>query len=248
MVFPDAGRNCFSGFCCAGEFGGESGARNGFFSREDLLPSLGARINQSAELRKYIVSPFDPRYRAWEVFLVFLVIYSAWISPFEFAFLTYKEDALFIIDNIVNCFFAIDISLTFFVAYLDTHSYLLVDDPRKIATRYVSTWFIFDVGSTVPIQALSLHFTDHETRGGLGFKLLSMLRLWRLRHVSALFARLEKDIWFSYFWTRCTKLISVTLFAVHCAGCVNYMIAERYPDPKRTWIGAVYPNFREERD
>lgn len=39
--------------------------------------------------------------------------------------------------------------------------------------------------------------------------------------------------------------LQVTLFAVHCAGCFNYMIADRYPDPKRTWIGAVMPNFRE---
>lgn len=64
-----------------------------------------------------------------------LVVYSAWICPFEFAFLTYKQDALFIIDNIVNSFFAMDIILTFFVAYLDTQSYLLVDDPKKIAIR-----------------------------------------------------------------------------------------------------------------
>lgn len=39
--------------------------------------------------------------------------------------------------------------------------------------------------------------------------------------------------------------MQVTLFAVHCAGCFNYLIAERYPDPKKTWIGAVYPNFKE---
>ncbi|KAJ9690975.1 hypothetical protein PVL29_013236 [Vitis rotundifolia] len=73
-----------------------------------------------------------------------------------------------------------------------------------------------------------------------------MLRLWRLRRVSSLFARLEKDIRFNYFWVRCIKLTSVTLFAVHCAGCFNYLIADRYPDPERTWIGAVYPNFKEE--
>lgn len=73
-----------------------------------------------------------------------------------------------------------------------------------------------------------------------------MLRLWRLRRVSSLFARLEKDIRFNYFWIRCIKLTSVTLFAVHCAGCFNYLIADRYPDPERTWIGAVYPNFKEE--
>jgi phosphoglycerol transferase MdoB-like AlkP superfamily enzyme len=74
-------------------------------------------------------------YRAWELLLVVLVIYSAWICPFEFAFLTYKEDGLFIVDNIVNGFFAIDIVLTFFVAYHDKDSYLLIDDPKKIAIR-----------------------------------------------------------------------------------------------------------------
>ncbi|CAK7350222.1 unnamed protein product [Dovyalis caffra] len=220
------------------------GVPHGSFFSSDLLPSLGARINQATKLRRYIVSPYNSRYRAWEMWLVVLVVYSAWISPFEFAFLTYKKDALFIFDNIVNGFFAVDIVLTFFVAYLDSQSYLLIDDPQKIALRYISTWFIFDVCSTAPFQSLSLLFRNHGS--GFGLNILSMLRLWRLRRVSALFARLEKDIRFNYFWTRCTKLVSVTLFAVHCAGCFNYLIADRYPDPKRTWIGAVNPNFKEE--
>ncbi|KAE9594597.1 putative Ion transport domain-containing protein [Lupinus albus] len=116
------------------EFQMGSYAHSSFLSN-DLLPSLGARISQETTLRRYIISPFGPRYRAWEMLLVVLVIYSAWICPFEFAFLPYKPDTLFIIDNIVNGFFAIDILLTFFVAYLDTHSYLLIDDPKKIAIR-----------------------------------------------------------------------------------------------------------------
>ncbi|KAG8365622.1 hypothetical protein BUALT_Bualt18G0125300 [Buddleja alternifolia] len=219
-----------------------STTHSGSFS-SDLLPSLGARISRATKLRRYIVSPFDPRYRAWEMVLILMVIYSAWICPFEVAFLTYKRDALCIIDNIVDGFFAVDIVLTFFLAYLDSQSYILIDDPRKIAIRYLSTWFLFDVCSTVPFHSLRLLFTDGNS--GVGFKLLSMLRLWRLRRVSSMFARLEKDIRFSYFWTRCIKLISVTLFAVHCAGCFNYMIADRYRDPRRTWIGAVHPNFKQ---
>lgn len=153
------------------------------------------------------------------MFLVILVIYSAWISPFDFAFLDNKEGALRIFDNIVNGFFAIDIILTFFVAYLDSQSYVLIDDHKKIAARsaasskqqfkdivkfqciyyywkiklishcfrYLSTWFIFDVSSTVPFRSLSLLCTDRK--GEIGFKILSMLRLWRLRRVSSLFAR-----------------------------------------------------------
>lgn len=229
---------------CVEEYHHDTRTDSGFFS-SDLLPSLGARINRTTKLRPYVISPFSPRYRAWEMFLVVLVVYSAWISPFEFAFLPCNQNALSMIDNIVNSFFGIDIVLTFFVAYLDSQSYLLIDDQKRIAIRYISTWFIFDVCSTLPFQSISLLFTDHC--GGLGFKVVSMLRLWRLRRVSSLFARLEKDIRFNYFWTRCTKLTSVTLFAVHCAGCFNYVIADRYPDPGRTWIGAVNPNFKKEK-
>ncbi|XP_028764347.1 potassium channel KAT2 isoform X2 [Neltuma alba] len=235
-------KNFFQRFCLD-EINMGSFSHSNFLSN-DLLPSLGAQMVQEIKLRRYIISPFDPRYRAWEMILVVLVIYSAWICPFEFAFLSTKQDALFIIDNVVDGFFAIDIVLTFFVAYLDSHSHLLVDDPWKIAIRYISTWFIFDVCSTAPFQSISLLFTNHSSE--LGFDLLNMLRLWRLRRVSSLFARLEKDIRFNYFWTRCIKLTAVTLFAVHCAGCSCYLIAEKYPDSKRTWIGATQPNFKEE--
>lgn len=41
-------------------------------------------------------------------------------------------------------------------------------------------------------------------------------------------------------------LLQVTLFAVHCAGCFYYLIAARYRDPKRTWIGAIMDNFLEQ--
>lgn len=159
-------KNFFRRFCID-EYQIDSVAQSSFFST-DLLPSLGARINQSTRLRKYIISPYNPRYRwwslpqqfttttscfcfflwwslpylhfifrAWEMLLIILVIYSAWICPFEFAFLSYKQDTLFVIDNIVNGFFAIDIFLTFFVAYLDSGSYLLVDNPKQIAMRCV---------------------------------------------------------------------------------------------------------------
>ncbi|KAG5154685.1 hypothetical protein JHK82_012654 [Glycine max] len=42
------------------------------------------------------------------------------------------------------------------------------------------------------------------------------------------------------------QFMEVNLFSVHCVGCFNYLIADRYLDSKRTWIGAVYPNFKEE--
>uniref|UniRef100_A0A804MY08 Potassium channel n=1 Tax=Zea mays TaxID=4577 RepID=A0A804MY08_MAIZE len=210
----------------------------------DLLPSLGAKANESIKLRKFIISPYDSCYRTWETFLLVLVVYSAWICPFELAFLRHLSWVLFLVENIVNSFFAIDIILTFFLAYLDKKSYLLVDNPKRIAARYISSWFIFDVCSTIPYQAFGLLFKKHAN--GLAYRILNMLRLWRLRRLSDLFARLEKDIRLDYYWIRCIKLISVTLFTVHCSGCFNYLIADRYPNPARTWIGAARPDYRSE--
>uniref|UniRef100_A0ACD5VT13 Uncharacterized protein n=1 Tax=Avena sativa TaxID=4498 RepID=A0ACD5VT13_AVESA len=237
------GSRCF--FPCYD--GGRGTEFNGCNVPNDLLPSLGATAAQHqsstpSRFRKYLVWPYDPRYKVWETFLVLLVVYSAWICPLEFAFMRYLPRAPFVVDDVVNVFFAVDIVLTFFVPFVDKKSYVVVDDPKKIALRYLSTWFIFDVCSTVPFHSIDHLFNKY----GLGFRFLNVLRLWRLRRVSSLFARLEKDIRFNYAVIRCTKLISVTLFAIHCAGCINYLIADRYPDSTRTWIGAVMPDFRED--
>lgn len=114
-----------------------------------------------------------------------LVLYTAWASPFEFGYLKRPRKPLSIIDNVVNGFFAIDIILTFFLAYLDKSTYLLVDNRKQIAWKYTSTWLAFDVISTIPSELVRKMSTGSFQTYGL----FNMCRLWRLRRVSALFAR-----------------------------------------------------------
>lgn len=208
-----------------------------------VLPSLGAHANRRTRLRRFVISPFNPRYRVWNAFLVLLVFYTAWVSPFEFGFLHKPKGPLAVTDNVINGFFAIDIiMMTFFVAYLDKSTYLLVDDPKLIASRYAKSWLVFDVISTIPYELAKRILPPSLGEYGI----FNMLRLWRLRRVSGMFARLEKDRNFSYFWVRCAKLVCVTLFAVHIAGCFYYYLADKYKDPEKTWIGvAMGDDFRE---
>ncbi|XP_058091178.1 potassium channel AKT2 isoform X3 [Magnolia sinica] len=212
-----------------------------------ILPPLGASSFNQTQINstRKIITPMDSRYRCWETFMVILVFYSAWVYPFEVAFMNASpKGGLYIADSVVDLFFTIDIVLTFFVAYIDSRTQLLVHDSRKIAVRYLSTWFIMDVASTIPFESLGYLFTG-KNRSGLSYSLLGILRLWRLRKVKQLFTRVEKDIRYSYFWIRCARLLSVTLFLVHCAACLYYLLADRYPHQGRTWIGSVIPNFRE---
>ncbi|XWS27197.1 hypothetical protein CRYUN_Cryun26dG0094300 [Craigia yunnanensis] len=225
------------GSCTKEEEGGrfDSLSNNGsqYCLSVSVLPSLGpSRTNRKVKLHRFILSPFDSRYRSWDKFLVFLVFYTAWVSPFEFGFLSKPQQPLSITDNVVNAFFALDIVLTFFVAYLDKTSYLLEDEPKKIAWRYLRTWFLFDVISIVPAE-IARHIFPHSVPS---YGLLTLLRLWRLRRVSQWFSRLEKDKNYSYFWVRCLKLICVTLFAAHFAGCIFYYIAAHYHNPERVWL------------
>lgn len=210
-----------------------------------LLPAFGTVIDENhLQLKKYVIAPYDRRYRLWQTFLVILVVYSAWASPFELAFRKVATGPLLYVDLIVDGFFALDIILTFFVAYLDKSTYLLVDDHTKIAIRYVTTiYFPLDVASTLPFQVVYRIFTG-KMRDGDIFGFLNLLRLWRLRRVSELFTRLEKDTRFSYFWTRYCKLIGVTLFAVHSAGCFYYWLATHHKNPDNTWIGSEVQDFK----
>ncbi|KAK7412047.1 hypothetical protein VNO78_03493 [Psophocarpus tetragonolobus] len=212
-----------------------------------ILPPLGVsgKLNPVNSKGRWIISPIDSRYRCWETFMVLLVVYSAWVYPFEVAFMHNSSNKnLLIVDTVVDLFFAIDIVLTFFVAYIHRTTHLLVSDRKKIVFRYLSTWFVMDLASTIPYEALGYLFTGKQAVS-LPYVLLGLLRFWRIRRVKQYFTRLEKDIRLSYFWIRSARLLCVTLFSVHCAGCLYYMLADRYPHQGKTWIGSVNPNFRE---
>ncbi|XP_051137334.1 potassium channel AKT2/3 isoform X2 [Andrographis paniculata] len=101
-----------------------------------------------------------------------------------------------------------------------------------------------DVASTLPFETIAFFITGKH-HGGVTYSLLGMLRFWRLRRVKTFFTRLEKDIRFSYFWIRCARLLFVTLLQVHCAACLAYLLADRYPNGGNTWIVSAIPNFKE---
>jgi hypothetical protein len=70
--------------------------------------------------------------------MVVMVAYSAWVYLFEVAFMNASpKGGLEVADIVVDLFFAVDIVLTFFVAYIDPRSHLLVCDRKKITFRYV---------------------------------------------------------------------------------------------------------------
>ncbi|GJM93319.1 hypothetical protein PR202_ga09866 [Eleusine coracana subsp. coracana] len=180
--------------------------------------------------------------RWWQGFLIVLVLYSAWVSPFELAIESAVTMPLLVVDLVVDIFFAVDIALSFFVAYVDRSTNLFVDDRRKIASRCLTRpWFVMDVASTIPFHIIFRLVSGKST----GFGFLNLLRLWRLRRVSNLFAGLEKDIRINYFCIRIIKLLSVTLFALHSSACIFLRMAFHHTHKESTWIGSQVHDFTD---
>ncbi|XP_052158883.1 potassium channel KAT4 [Oryza glaberrima] len=216
-----------------------------------MSPAMAARSEllrpafdeASPSLGRFVINPHSCSYRRWHMFLIMLVLYSAWASPFDLSMEKAASIALVVTDLVVDVFFAIDIALSFFVAYHDTSTGLLITDCRKTTMRYLKRpCFALDVASMIPLQIIYQLVTGK--RQGL-WGLLNLLRLWRLRRVSKLFARVEKDIRFNYLWTRLIKLLCVTLFALHFAACIYLWMAFNYKIKELTWIGNQIHSFED---
>ncbi|XP_045799570.1 potassium channel AKT1-like [Trifolium pratense] len=201
-----------------------------------ILPSLGAETTARTDLPRGIISPYNRTYQQWCRFLMIWVFYTAWVCPFEFGFLKTSKGRLTYVDSIVNALFFIDIVLTFFVAYLDETTFLLVGDQKKIAKRYLKCWFFFDLASIIPYEMFRKDLpTTVQTYG-----YFNILRLWRLHRAGAMFSRLEKDRTYNYFWVRCLKLSCVTIFSAHVAACVFYFLGTEHNNRKKvTWLSLV---------
>ncbi|KAI3885716.1 hypothetical protein MKX03_027906 [Papaver bracteatum] len=162
------------------------------------VPSSSTYVHKNQTIKcsgKRTITPVDCRYRCWETLMAILVAYSVWVYPFELAFMNKSSPnatlkrLLYISEYIVDAFFAIEILLTFFVAYVDPNTQLLVRDSRKIALRYLKTWFLMDIASTVPFGLIVYMCTDRHKLGLFYQSVFGMLRFWRLRKVTQLFRR-----------------------------------------------------------
>jgi potassium channel len=201
---------------------------------------------RSAAAMMPLVEAAATGYGCWQAFLVAPVLYSAWASPFELAVERAVTFPLLVADLVADAFFFVDIAVSIVVAWLPLRgsscaTNLFYDDRKKAYVRNLRPWTLaMDVASTIPFQVIYLLGTSW----GAAFawlspcRYLSLLRLWRLRRVSELFAKLEKDVRLNYYWTRLVKLVGVTLLAVHAAACVLLWMASHYSGPKeRTWLG-----------
>lgn len=126
-----------------------------------------------------IIHPKSKFKTIWNVVLSFLLIYTATFMPFRIAFMDTDEiDGWWYFDNVVDLLFFTDLIINCCSAYYDAYEVLVVSK-RRIFLNYLSSWFIPDIISCIPVGLLQL-FDQGEQAGGNNAKLLRLVRLPRL--------------------------------------------------------------------
>lgn len=85
--------------------------------------------------------------------MVFLLLYTALVTPFAIALLDIDKIEWLIIDLIVDMCFMTDVIVNCFLAYYNEEN-LLITEKRKILSHYLRTWMILDLIACIPFQLI----------------------------------------------------------------------------------------------
>ena len=181
-----------------------------------------------------IISPKSKFSQRWDVLMILLLLYTAIVTPFEVAYIAESVPELLIfLNRLVDLCFFTDIIINFMLAYEMEDEGLWIVDHKLIAKRYVKSWFLIDLVSTVPFDVIanSGASNDPDASEALqNLKVLRVIRLFRLiklarvLRASRIFKRWETKIAMSYAMQSLIKFVIVVVVTTHWLACFLRLI------------------------
>jgi len=174
----------------------------------------------------------------WNAYIGILLCYTAVATPLEVGFFEPTLNGAFYMNQIIAFSFFVDMVLNFFIAVLDPKTNHYVYDRGYIAKKYFRTWFIIDLVSIVPFDALYIALGS----GALArltvlrtLRLVRLLKLARMSQLSKLYNRAELIYTIDYTLIAIVKHgVTAVLFA-HWLAC-GYGLVEDLENSKYSWM------------
>ena len=191
----------------------------------------------------------------WMIILMLLLLWTAIYIPYRLAFLDEVSLAVFIHECVCDSFFLLDIIINFFTAYSEKDDTIVVDH-KKIACRYLKSWFSIDLIARysiyiyIYIYSLPFQIMERNSKYNKVFRLLRIPRLYKMLKVLRLVKvfnnlkpnRLYEKCFFLvklnsgreiniyiYIYIglgRLMKVLVTMLFFVHLYACLWYFLAK----------------------
>ena len=184
----------------------------------------------------------------WSCVYFQLMLYTALIMPYRLAFYEEIKDEWFILDNVVNCLFAVDIILTLNTAYYNKEGEL-VSNRKAIFLNYLRSWLLIDILACFPFSLVNPPSSDSGTNQYSGLmRFLRLPRLYRLLRLVKIFSQRESHSWFfekiqelvslKHSSFRLIVLLTTTAIMIHLMACLWYFVPSMETVGPETWLYA----------
>jgi hypothetical protein len=103
---------------------------------------------------KFILSPEGHFHKVWDLYVIFLLLYTAFFTPYKLAFIDEETFTIYVFELIVDLSFWTDIVVNFLTAYEDPIRGKLIKDYKRIAHTYLTGWFFLDFTACIPVDQI----------------------------------------------------------------------------------------------
>ena len=194
--------------------------------------------------KRFIIYPKDRIAKIWNVIISIVILYVTFFMTFEIAFLDTPPQFFVISEYISTGIFGIDIMINFNRAYLNKKKMFEVSR-KKIAKKYLKTWFFIDLLSFFPFFLFSEFGKFGLSMGLKTLKFLKILNIVRLLRL----IKIIKEILYKKFRDpiekhqatvkRNVERLSIHLLLIlitcHLFACIYYAIP-LWGQPEKNWI------------
>ena len=92
----------------------------------------------------------------WDFVMIMALLYAATLTPYEVTFIMEGPciTPLWIVNRFVDCLFMADIFICFNLIEYDSARGIWLYSRRKIAWRYLKSWFVIDLVSILPFDTI----------------------------------------------------------------------------------------------
>ncbi|KAK3255524.1 hypothetical protein CYMTET_35297 [Cymbomonas tetramitiformis] len=199
---------------------------------------LQGPVQQKREgfFQKLVLHPNSGIVRVWDFCLLFLLTFTAFVTPVEVAFIESEDGGtgLFVLNTVIDLCFLFDILLNFFTGYYTGDE--LVMDAGKIRYHYIRTWFPLDLCTSIPYQLLAT-FSNSQALERLSItrilKLVRLAKALRVMQASIIIQRLQTKFAINYTLLRLAQFLLGSVTVMHWMACAFYMLGTLQPE---SWI------------
>jgi potassium voltage-gated channel Eag-related subfamily H protein 7 len=192
----------------------------------------GITFTNKEKIGCLLIDPRTTRHAKWDTWVALLLVYTAYVTPYEVAFNSTRLNPMFYVNLVVNISFFLDLLKSFFTAIQDSESELWVGDWDTILGNYLKGWFLIDLISILPFDSAGLLMNNDELakfKAARIIRLLRLLKLLRLLRSMRIFARYQDKFGITHAVKTLIKFVLLILTAVHWMACILRLLPDMMP-------------------